>query len=69
MGEARVQLSIRNSYLVPVWSPIVEDAVAGPGLVVPRAARQAAIAVRNTEALRRLALIAEGRHREWTGTE
>jgi len=48
---------------------IVEDAVAGPGLVVPRAARQAAIAVRNTEALRRLALIAEGRHREWTGTE
>ena len=64
-GPAVHQEQLSGSCLVT----IVEDAVAGPGLVVPRAARQAAIAVRNTEALRRLALIAEGRHREWTGTE
>jgi hypothetical protein len=69
MGEARVQLSISEQQPDSCLVTIVEDAVAGPGLVVPRPARQVAIAVRNTEALRRLALIAEGRHREWTGTE
>ncbi|MEO9152775.1 MAG: SRPBCC family protein [Lapillicoccus sp.] len=43
---------------------IVEDAVAGPGALVPKALRQRLIAVRNTEALRRLTLVAEGRRRE-----
>lgn len=40
---------------------IREDAVEGPGTLVPRPARQAMIAPRNREALRRLAYLAEGR--------
>lgn len=40
---------------------IREDAVAGPGALVPRPARQAAIVPRNKEALRRLGYLAEGR--------
>jgi hypothetical protein len=67
MGEARVQLTITDGPADSCTVTILEDAVTGPGVLVPRAARQAAIAVRNTEALRRLALVAEGRHREWTG--
>ena len=66
MGEAQVELSISEEPSGACWVTIVEDAVTGPGVLVPRPLRQAAIAVRNTEALRRLALIAEGRHREWT---
>jgi hypothetical protein len=68
MGEARVELSIIAGPSESCTVTIVEDAVTGPGVIVPRPVRQAAIAVRNTEALRRLALIAEGRHREWTGS-
>ena len=48
---------------------MVEDATAGPGLAVPRPVRQPVIAARNREALKRLALVAEGRHRQWTGRE
>jgi len=33
----------------------------GPGLLVPPPVRRAAIAIRNVESLRRLALLAEGR--------
>lgn len=40
---------------------IREDAVAGPGALVPRPVRQAAIVPRNRETLRRLAFLAEGR--------
>jgi hypothetical protein len=40
---------------------IREDAVAGPGKLVPKPLRQAVILPRNREALRRLALLAEGR--------
>jgi uncharacterized protein YndB with AHSA1/START domain len=40
---------------------IREDAVEGPGTLVPRFARQATIAPRNREALQRLAYLAEGR--------
>lgn len=64
MGEARVELTI------DAWDDdscdvaLVEDAVAGPGTVVPRAVRQPVIAMRNREAVHRLALIAEGHHRE-----
>jgi hypothetical protein len=68
MGEARVELSIAEGSDGSCTVSIVEDAVSGPGVIVPRPLRQAAIAVRNSEALRRLALIAEGRHREWTGS-
>ena len=44
---------------------ITEDAVTGPGRLVPMPVRQATILPRNREALRRLAYVAEGRHREW----
>jgi uncharacterized protein YndB with AHSA1/START domain len=40
---------------------IAEDVTGGPARLVPRPARQLLVAPRNTEALRRLALIAEGR--------
>jgi short-subunit dehydrogenase/uncharacterized protein YndB with AHSA1/START domain len=68
LGEARVELSIvarEDGCEVTM----VEDATAGPGLALPRPARQQVIAARNREALRRLALVAEGRHREWTRSE
>lgn len=40
---------------------IREDAVEGPGVLMPKPLRQLAIAPRNREALRRLAFLAEGR--------
>lgn len=42
---------------------IREDAVAGPGALVPKPARQLAIGPRNRESLRRLVLLVEGRAR------
>ncbi len=65
LGEARVELTIEGWGDETCDVTMVEDAVAGPGTIVPRAVRQPLIAARNKEALRRLALIAEGRHREW----
>ncbi|HYN65399.1 MAG TPA: hypothetical protein VES93_00830 [Ornithinibacter sp.] len=44
---------------------IAEDAVTGPGRIVPMPLRQVMILPRNREALRRLAFVAEGRHRAW----
>lgn len=41
---------------------IEEDAVSGPGRLVPSPARQPLLAWRNVETLRRLALLAERRH-------
>lgn len=68
LGEAHVELSIiaRDDGCEVT---MVEDATAGPGLAVPGPVRQPVIAARNREALKRLALVAEGRHREWTGRE
>ncbi len=66
MGEARVDLRLDAWADETCDVTIVEDAVVGPGTLVPRVVRQPLIAARNKEALRRLALIAEGRHREWT---
>ena len=40
---------------------IREDAIEGPGVVLPKPLRQLAIGPRNREALRRLAFLAEGR--------
>ena len=63
-GEAHVRI-----HLTPGTTPgssvvsIVEDVTGGPGRLVPRPARQLLISPRNTEALRRLALIAEGHTR------
>lgn len=63
-GEAYVdiRLSPRGSDRTEV--SIVEDVASGPGRIVPVAVRQPPIALRNSEALYRLALIAEGR---WEG--
>ena len=59
VGAARVELRIdawdRGSMIT-----ITEDAVAGPGRLIPKAVRQGVITVRNREARRRLALLAEG---------
>lgn len=43
---------------------IVEDTVTGPGTMLPRPVRQLLITRRNTDALHRLASLAEVRHRE-----
>lgn len=59
-GEAEVVLELE-----PVGSGtrvvIHEDAVSGPGRVVPSALRQPMLAWRNRETLRRLRLLVEGR--------
>lgn len=59
-GEAQVTIE-----LVPEGGStrvdIHEDAVRGPGTLVPRPLRSAAITLRNRETLRRLALLVEGR--------
>jgi hypothetical protein len=67
-GEAEVHLTLTPDRAEHTTVSIVEDAVAGPGTLIPRAVRQLAIAPRNVEALRRLALIAEGRYRERLAT-
>jgi hypothetical protein len=59
-GEATVELRIEpagNGSKVT----IAEDATRGPGRYVPKVLRQPVIALRNTETLRRLAYLAEGR--------
>ena len=60
-GEANVVMR-----LSPVGTDtevtIEEDAVNGPGLLVPKPLRQPPLAWRNVEALRRLAFVAENRH-------
>lgn len=59
-GEARVRIEV-----LPDGDGctvrIVEDAVRGPGLLVPRPLRSALLVPRNTETLQRLARLAEGR--------
>ena len=64
LGEARVELRIDEAGAQECDVSIVEDAVKGPGTLTPRLVRQPVIAARNVESLRRLAFIAEGRHRE-----
>ena len=65
MGEARVDIEIVPDGPGSCTVSIAEDAIAGPGTIVPVPLRQVMILPRNREALRRLAFIAEGRHREW----
>ena len=62
-GEARVVIRITPRGEGACTVAIEEDAVSGPGTLVPKPARQLAIGPRNVEALRRLAFLAEGRHR------
>jgi NAD(P)-dependent dehydrogenase (short-subunit alcohol dehydrogenase family)/uncharacterized protein YndB with AHSA1/START domain len=63
VGEARVDISITPRGDAACTVKIEEDASDGPGKAVPRPVRQLAIGPRNVEALRRLALLAEGRFR------
>jgi hypothetical protein len=65
-GEANVRLTIEPARAEHSTIRIVEDVTAGPGRIIPRQARQLLIVPRNTETLRRLGLIAEGRYREST---
>ena len=60
LGEAAVtlELSAQGAGTLVVMS---EDAVAGPGKLVPKPVRAPGIMWRNTESLRRLALLAERR--------
>ena len=60
-GEATVELRIEpagNGSKITMG----EDVTRGPGRYIPKALRQPAIALRNTETLRRLAYMAEGRN-------
>ncbi len=59
-GEANVELRMEPAE-GGTRITIVEDAVKGPGLLVPAPVRHVQLAWRNTEALRRLAFIVEGR--------
>ena len=68
LGEARVEIEIVPDGAGSCTVSMAEDASSGPGRLVPLPVRQALILPRNKEALLRLALIAEGRHREHPGT-
>jgi uncharacterized protein YndB with AHSA1/START domain len=59
-GEAHVEISLETSGDTTVVT-IVEDATAGPGLLVPKPARDVQLHWRNIETLRRLAFVVEGR--------
>lgn len=61
-GEAHIRIKVTAAGTHGSIVSIAEDATSGPGRMIPRPARQLLITPRNTEAMRRLALIAEGRH-------
>ena len=61
-GEAEVELRLEGTGGGTAVT-MVEDAVSGPGVLVPRPARATMLRWRNDEALRRLALLAENRQR------
>ncbi|MDF9717666.1 SRPBCC family protein [Nocardioides sp. ChNu-153] len=60
MGEASITITLRPE---GTGTRIIleEDAVKGPGTLMPKPLRGVGIGVRNVEGLRRLALLAEGR--------
>lgn len=60
LGEAEVLITLTPSDGQTEVS-ILEDASSGPGRFVPAAVRKPGIGWRNTETLRRLALLVEGR--------
>jgi uncharacterized protein YndB with AHSA1/START domain len=61
-GEAEVVITL-SAQGAGTRVELREDAVSGPGRLLPSVVRQPAIHVRNVEALQRLAAIAEGRGR------
>jgi uncharacterized protein YndB with AHSA1/START domain len=60
MGEAEVRITLEAAG-AGTRVVIEEDAVSGPGKLVPKPLRQPPLLWRNTETLRRLAYVAEGR--------
>lgn len=66
MGEAEVRVELEADG-AGTRVTIREDATAGPGQIVPQQLRQALIAPRNTEALKRLGYIAAGRSARGSG--
>lgn len=61
LGSAQVLITLLSAANGTTDVTIREDVTAGPGLAMPRRLRQLLVAPRNTEALRRLAFLAEGR--------
>lgn len=61
-GEAEVVLRL-EAHAEGTEVSITEDVVKGPGLLMPKPARDAQIGLRNAETLQRLAFIAENRRR------
>ncbi|MET0590621.1 MAG: SRPBCC family protein [Naasia sp.] len=59
IGEALIKIDVKprgRGCVVKIW----EDAVEGPGRLVPKLVRTIGLALRNRESLRRLAFLAEG---------
>jgi len=63
MGEAHIRVVLPPDGAGSTEVIIREDAVAGPGRLLPQPIRQAAVVPRNKESLRRLAFLVEGRYR------
>ena len=61
-GEARVEISLSPTADGTVVT-IVENATSGPGALVPKPVQDVQLHLGNTETLRRLAFVAEGRKR------
>ena len=61
VGEAKVDIRLSD---VGAQTEVVieEDAIAGPGVLVPEPFKGLTLKWRNVETLRRLAFVAEGRH-------
>ena len=64
MGEAEVSIAVTPRGDLGCTVAMAEDAIKGPGTLMPKPLRQLAIGPRNVEALRRLAYLAEGRYRD-----
>ncbi len=61
LGEARIRIEVLPDPSGGCTVRMVEDAVRGPGTLVPKVLRDAVLVPRNVETLKRLALLAEGR--------
>jgi hypothetical protein len=60
MGEAKIVITLEDLGGHQCRVSIAEDAVRGPGKVVPKVLRDPVIGVRNRETLKRLELMAAG---------
>lgn len=63
VGEAHVHISVRPDGAEASEVTITEDAVSGPGKLIPPPIRHLLLGPRNRETLHRLALLAEGHFR------